>query len=992
MKLQNYHENLGIFSVGAMPQRAWYLPAANAEEALASKSSRCFMLSGTWGFAYYRNPRAVPEGAVAPGFARGGFSDIPVPSAWQMEGYGRHQYTNIRYPFPYDPPYVPDENPCGLYVREFRLEKKRAGYRYHLNFEGVDSCFYLYIGGRFAGYGQVSHATNEFDVTGLLEQGDNHIAVLALQWCDGSYLEDQDKLRMSGIFRDVYILERPESHIRDFFVHARPNGSYADIEAVLEYAGCPEVRATLLSPGGERLGASGAMAGKVSFRVHGPKLWSAESPALYTLLLESGGECIAQRVGIRRVEAVGGAILLNGVPLRLNGVNLHDSDPFTGCAVSREQALRDLALMKRHNINAIRTSHYPHAPWFVQMCDEHGFYVIAEADLECHGVTALYGAIDGESFDLLARDPKFAPAMLDRVQRCVIRDKNSPSVLFWSLGNEAGYGPAFEEAGRWARAYDPSRLLHYEGASHESPGNKNDTSMLDVHSRMYASPEEIEGYFSGEGPAKPFVLCEYSHAMGNGPGDGEGYFALMEKHPGFCGGFVWEWCDHAVYMGKTPAGRERYFYGGDFGEFPHDGNFCLDGLVYPDRRPHTGLLEFKNIFRPVRAELLAGGKVRFKNMRRFTASGELLTAEFEVTRNGEPVEKGVFPLDIPPMGIADIHPGYTLPESGKCFLNIYYRQKKGAPLIPEGYPLGFDQLLLREGAPAFTRETGSVSVEDGDCAATVTGEGFRYVFNKLTGLFDELAYGGRSLLERPMEWNIWRAPTDNDRYIRLEWEKAGYDRHTAKVYRTGADIRDGCAVFWAELSLAAIHIQRILELRAEWVVGAGGGLEANVHVRRNAAMPYLPRFGLRLFLPRAFDSLDYLGYGPCESYADKRQAAFYGRFRSDVAAPPEDSLRPQEHGSHWGCDLVRLEDGVGHCLCVESESPFCFNVSPYTQEELAAKAHNYELAPCGDTVLCVDFAQSGIGSNSCGPELAERFRLSDEEFRFLIRFRPKAGT
>ena len=1002
MKLQNYHENTEALHLNTMPNRSYYLPGNTRGEALSGESSRLLMLSGEWNFAYYQNCREVPEGAVQQDYAGEEFQPIPVPSTWQTEGYDRHQYTNIKYPFAFDPPYVPDQNPCGLYTRFFTLAEAEADARYCLNFEGVDSCFYLYIGGRFVGYSQVSHSTSEFDITDYVREGENHIAVLVLKWCDGSYLEDQDKFRMSGIFRDVYILTRPRDHIRDYFVHTDLTpGGVADIRVDVECVGSPAVRATLISPDGTELGAQDVKDGKVSFSVANPLLWNAEEPNLYLLYLETENEYIAQRVGIRQVEIVYGVILFNGKPLRFNGANRHDSDPFTGCAISREQAMRDLTIMKAHNINAVRTSHYPTAPWFVQLCDEYGFYVIDEADIEIHGTTTIYkggeGKEDEGTFGLIAKDPRFEASIMDRVQRCVTRDKNSASIVMWSLGNESGYGPSFEKAGRWVKEYDPSRLTHYESSIYEDGGHKNDTSMLDVYSRMYASVAEIEKYFSApgtpkpEGFPKPFVQCEYIHAMGNGPGDGEDYFALMEKYPGFCGGFVWEWCDHAVYMGSTADGRDKYFYGGDFGEFPHDGNFCMDGLVYPDRTPHTGLLEFKNICRPVRAELLEDGRVRFRNMRRFLPTGEMLTAEFEVTKDGEVVQKGQIPLNIAPMESKELDLGLKVPDSGNCHLTIRYYQKGERPMTPAGHELGFDQLALRSESKIPAQAAQGVKVADGEATVIVSGEGFRYVFDKPTGLFTSLVYGNRPLLERPMEWNIWRAPTDNDRNIRLEWEDAGYDRHTVKVYGIEAAEENGRAKIRVDFSIAAIHIQRILEIKAEWTVGSDGSINLDAKCRRNTDMPFLPRFGLRLFLPRAFDSLEYLGYGPTESYRDKRQGTWYGRFASTVAAQHEDYIKPQENGSHWGCTCAGLSDNDGYSLAVESGEPFSFGVSPYTQEELTALPHNFELTPCGSTVLCVDYDQSGLGSNSCGPELLEQYRLNDAEFRFSVCLRPAAG-
>ncbi|MCL2748445.1 MAG: beta-galactosidase, partial [Oscillospiraceae bacterium] len=657
MKLPGYHESFETLHVGVQPNRSYYIPCVTAKEALRDdrdRSGQFMPLNGLWDFRYYRAPWEIPEDAVRQGYKREGFDKIPVPSVWQTQGYDRHQYTNVKYPFPFDPPYVPARNPCGLYVREVVLMPV-AGRRYYLVFEGVDACFYLYVNGVEAGFSQVSHSTSEFDITELITPGVNTIAVLVLKWCMGSYLEDQDKFRMSGIFRDVYLLTRPENHIRDFFVHTVLEGDVAVITVDFTFAGVPmDTKCTLIDPDSRSIATADAtdattaatVGGKVSFRVDRPTLWNAENPALYGLLIEAGGEFIFQNVGIREIEVENGVLKLNGAPIKLRGVNRHDSDPRTGPVIAPAHAMRDLALMKAHNINAIRTSHYPNAPWFVQLCDKYGFYVIAESDIECHSVIEIYGGSDDTSFCVIARDERFGPAILDRVQRCVVRDKNSPSILLWSLGNESGYGVNFEVAGRWARAYDPARLIHYESSIH-TDGYEADTSMLDVFSRMYASIEWVDDYFADPNNTKPFIHCEYIHAMGNGPGDAEDNYAQILKYDGYAGGFVWEWCDHAVFAGRTADGKAKYLYGGDFGEFPHDGNFCLDGLVYPDRRPHTGLLEYKNVIRPARASLAEGGVV-IANLLDFTDLSDMLTVDYTVSWDGVRLRTGAFAIACPP--------------------------------------------------------------------------------------------------------------------------------------------------------------------------------------------------------------------------------------------------------------------------------------------------------------------------------------------------------
>ena len=999
--LRQFHEDPQILHVGTCPIRSYYLPFADEEESHTGVSSRVFSLNGEWAFRYFESfGQAVdPEEGLC--FDEEEMGSIPVPSCWQNHGYGRHMYTNVRYPFPVDPPFVPDENPCGLYVRHFELEEKDQEARWFLNFEGVDSCFYLWVNGEFAGYSQVSHATSEFELTELLQEGDNTLAVLVLQWCDGSYLEDQDKLRMSGIFRDVYLIARPQAFLRDYFVKESfaPDFSHAQVTVELMPEGKLDLTASLYAPDGTLVAACEHPKDSAVLEVPAPVLWNAEHPAQYTLVLETPDECIVQMVGLRKIEVIDGVVYLNGMNIKFRGVNRHDSDPVTGYTISREQALLDLALMKRHNVNAIRTSHYPNAPWFLQMCSEYGFYVIGEADMESHGMAMRYSEHSNENYADAADDPQFGEAILDRMQRSVIRDKNNAAVVIWSLGNESGWGENFEAAGRWAKEYDPSRLLHYENFLTYHKARKPDFSMLDLYSRMYASLDQVRDYFAGKDldenlPEKklPFIQCEYIHAMGNGPGDAEDYQQLIMEYDGFCGGFVWEWCDHAVYGGTTPDNRPIYRYGGDFGEFPHDGNFCMDGLVYPDRTPHTGLLEYKNVIRPIRARRAEGKADTFilHNYLDFTNAEDFLTVSYEISQDGEVLYGGELELPhLPPHGEAEVVLP-ALPEGGVCTLLLSYATKAAGDFCTAGHALGFDEIVLHD-EPFFldAPAEGPVELEETGDAVVLTGEKFRYVFNKHTGLFDSLVWQNRNYLEKPMGWNLYRAPTDNDQYIRHQWELAGYHRPTVKVYGVQVSrLENGGACVTCQLSIAALTVSPFLRVEAQWAIDAQGRIDASLDCRRDGRFPWLPRFGVRLFLPRDFASVEYFGYGPYESYQDKHQASHLGVYAQAVDAMHEDYLKPQENSSHWGCRYVTLTDGA-YSLTASSETPFSMNVSPYTQEELAEKKHNYELTKCGQTVFCLDYKMSGVGSNSCGPELLPQYRLEEEEFAFRFTLMPQ---
>ena len=641
-------------------------------------------------------------------------------------------------------------------------------------------------------------------------------------------------------------------------------------------------------------------------------------------------------------------------------------------------------------MNAIRTSHYPNSPLFPRMCDRYGFYLVAEADLECHGVVYRDGDYNEANYNQIAQNPDFCEAILDRVQHSVIRDKNRPCVVIWSMGNESGMGANLHEALRWTKEYDRSRLTHYERASFPPPGEEINHDNLDLYSRMYPSVAEIDGYFEENRIDKPYMLCEYSHAMGNGPGDLENYFQCFERHPGHCGGFVWEWCDHAVDMGRTPDGRRKYFYGGDFGDFPNDGNFCMDGLVYPDRHPHTGLLEFKNVHRPARVSEvnLEAGLFKVRNMLDFTPLNEHVTMTYAVRQGGREISRGEVPeeqLNIPPHGDREIQ--IALPKLKKAPFAVYFemKQRYDRPLVPAGHVLGTEQ-IGRQKLELAEHPDGvlGLEIQESERDICLRGENFRYVLDKQTGCFRIMNYDQLHLLHAPMQFNIWRAPIDNDVYLKEEWKRFGYDRAIPRVYDVRLEAGDD-AVISVRFSIGATSLPNIAEGSAVWRVRMNGRIEDGISVKRRVGAPPLPRFGLRMRLPGEIEGVRYFGYGPYESYKDKHRASVKHLFEDTVAGMHEDYIRPQENGSRWNCDYVRLTGPLGGLEIVGEE--FSFNVSHFTQEELESKAHNFELEPCGDTVLCLDYRQNGIGSNSCGPALNPRYAMP-EEFTFEFSLQP----
>ena len=1013
------YEDLHMHHLGTMPNRSYYIPASERMDDLVEHrehSDRFQLLCGNWKFKYCKSIHEFEDLFFEQGYDASNWDTIPVPSVWQNHGYDQHQYTNIKYPFPADPPYVPYDNPCGAYICDFEYAVNPEAPKAYLNFEGVDSCFYVWMNGQYIGYSEVSHSTSEFDVTANIQEGHNKLAVLVLKWCDGSYLEDQDKFRTTGIFRDVYLLKRPEECIRDYFTTMQIMDGKAEVRIRFAYeGGAVATKVKLLDAVGETVAEDDVSAfdgGAYTFQslltVYHPILWNPEEPYLYTLILETPNEVIVDRVGLREIHIENNQVYLNGNVIKFRGVNRHDSDPVTGPVISVDHMKRDLKMIKEYNFNSIRTSHYPNAPMFYQLCDQYGFLVIDEADHESHGASELYCSENdvwanhvekwNEPF---ADNPEFMEATLDRTQRCVQRDKNRPCVICWSMGNESAYGCCFESALAWTKHFDPARLTHYESAQYRSRKRKYDFSNIDLYSNMYPSLETLQEYVDSN-PDKPYLMCEYAHAMGNGPGDLEDYWWFIQSNEVMCGAFVWEWCDHAVYAGKADNGKEKYLYGGDHGEYPHDGNFCVDGLVYPDRRPHTGLMEFKNVHRPVRVTSFDQNRqtVSLHNYMDFVSLDDYLTISYEVNCDGEIVCTGEIEKvpAIMPHSDGTVAIKIEVPAKGRCYLKVNYALKNATELLPAGFALGFDEIKLNNSDErnqkalsiwrAKEATEASIRVEEGNRYLTISAANFSYQYDKFTGMFSKMTFEGKQLLDKPMDLNIWRAPTDNDRKLKLHWMAARYDRAVTRAYRTHFVAADSEVRIHSDVSISALSIQRFMDIEADWTVSVNGAVTVNLLVKRNMEFPELPRFGLRLFLPKELENVAYYGLGPMENYVDKRHAAYHSLFTDTVTGLHEDYIRPQENGAHGDCDYVVLESEALRLTCVTPEE-FSFNASHYTAEELTHKAHNFELEESGSTVLCLDYKQNGIGSNSCGPVLIEKYRLVDETIDFTIRIMPE---
>lgn len=1008
MIVPRYYENLSVLHENTMPARAYYIPASRRMDNLVEhreESDRMQLLNGTWKFQYFNSIYDIKNSFFEKNYDTENFDEIQVPSVWQMAGYDTHQYTNIRYPFPFDPPYVPQDIPCGAYVHTFEYSRDEKAPKSFLNFEGVDSCFYVWINGSYIGYSQVSHMTSEFDVTDVLQDGTNTVAVLVMKWCDGSYLEDQDKFRMSGIFRDVYILKRPKQAISDYHIKTRIEDMLAKVEIEMKFYSPLNVKISIEDRNGAVV-ALGSIAeeGTAVLEIASPELWNTENPYLYKLILETENEVIVDHIALRKIEIKDQVIYLNGQKIKFRGVNRHDSDPVTGFTINPEQITTDLTLMKQHNFNAIRSSHYPNAPFFYEMCDKYGFMVIDEADIEAHGPFMIYRKEDTDYNrfkrwnEKIADDPVWEETIVDRVKLMVERDKNRFCIVMWSMGNESAYGCNFEKALEWTKNFDPDRITQYESARYRNYDETYDYSNLDVYSRMYPALSEIQEYLDKDG-SKPFLLVEYCHSMGNGPGDFEDYFQMIQDNDKMCGGFVWEWCDHAIAHGTAENGKTIYAYGGDHGEEIHDGNFCMDGLVYPDRTVRTGLFEYKNVYRPARVISYnkESGELVLHNYMDFDDLKDYVKISYELTQDGLVISKGILPeFSVAPHGEGKTNLKINVPENGKCYLKLIYHLKKELPLLDEDHILGFDEIevskedtkckLAEKWIPKTVVDS-ELQVNENDTQIHIKGREFAYTIDKRTALFTEMKFAGREYLNHPMELNIWRAPTDNDMYIKSEWKKAHYDKAYTRAYTTEVVQGKHGVKITSHASVVAETVQKILDVTITWKIEAAGKIDADIAVTKDDEFPDLPRFGVRMFLDKKLSAVRYFGMGPQESYCDKHQAASHGLYRADVGDLHEDYIRPQENGSHYDCEYVELNNSR-YGIVASAEKAFSFNASYYTQEELEKKTHNYELIESDSVVFCVDYALNGIGSNSCGPVVLEQYRFDDVLFRFQFTLIP----
>jgi len=1024
-------ENLDILERGRLAPRPYYIPFPSEEAALTHDrrgSDRFLPLDGVWKFHYAETPAQAPDGFEEPSFDASAWDDLPVPSCWQMHGYGIPHYTNVQYPFPVDPPRIPTENATGSYRRTFTLPEAWGQGRVHLRFEGVDAAFHVYVNGAPVGYSQGSRLPAEFDVTPFVRPGPNVIAVRVYRWSDASYIEDQDMWWLSGIFREVYLLARPQTHLCDITARTAlsPDAGAGElgVRASVRGAGSPwagTCQARLFNaemrPVGEcavplEAGAGNAeeTAAEVALAlpVRAPRLWSAEDPYLYHLTLslcDADGrvvEVVAQRVGFRTVEIRGGLLLVNGRRVLFRGVNRHEHHPDLGRSIPLQHMHDDLVLMKRHNINAVRTSHYPDDPRFYDLCDRLGLYVIDETDLECHGMG------HAGDWSRLSDDPAWRPAYVERVERMVQRDKNHACVVLWSLGNESGFGGNHAAMADWVHAHDPSRPVHYEG--------DREAQVADIFSTMYTHVDEMRKLGARTDLPKPHILCEYAHAMGNGPGGLQEYQEAFYTYPRLQGGFVWEWMDHGIRR-RDARGREYFAYGGDFGDQPNDGNFVIDGLVSPDRVPSPGLVEYKKVIEPVRVEAvdLAEGRIRVHNLHDFVSLDHLRLV-WTLDVEGRPTGSGSLDVDGIPAGGAAERVIAGLPRdgrpSGPAYLTVSLVLGRETPWAKPGHEVAWAQFEwalagaeasgtggaaagLPRGARSAAFASESVTAAEERGALVVRAADASLTFDTTTGRLTSWISGGVQLIHAGPVLDFWRAPTDNDiRGSLRQWREARLAQMQQRIDGLSWSPADGGHSVRIEVRarMAPPSLGWGVACTYTYTVTGGGDLRIEVTGTPEGKAPrVLPRIGLALGLPLQFDRVAWFGRGPGESYPDSHLAARFGLYRRTVDELYTPYVFPQENGNRSDTLWVEFTNRQGCGLLAACAPRLNFSAHRFTAHDLQAAGHTCDLEPRDHLTVHLDAAQHGLGSASCGPDVLPQYQLLTAPFSFTVGLSPLAG-
>ena len=1023
-------ENPKINGINRLPMSATSYSYETVEKALSDdreESTGFKSLNGTWKFHFAENASQTPNGFYKTSYGVSKWDDIPVPANWELEGYGTAIYTNIRYPFdPVDPPFVPlEENPVGSYVKDFSIPKTWDGQAITLHFGGVSSAYFVWLNGNKIGYSEDSRLPAEFDISEHVNPGKtNKLAVQVIRWSDGSYVEDQDHWRLSGIHREVYVKSAPKVHISDFAIRSQLDINYKDgllkirpelsvdehidvtnwtVTAQLyDQSGDPVLHKPL-EIGAERIAnerypqRDNVPFGLMEATVENPKKWSAEHPNLYSLVLslvdENGdvAEARTTKVGFRTVEFIDGGLYVNGKYTLLYGVNRHDHNQYTGKVVSYDDMVRDVQLMKRFNLNAVRTSHYPNNPEFLKLCDQYGLYVIDEANLETHG-------IGGQ----LSNDPNWNTAFMQRAIRMVERDKNHPSIIFWSLGNESGSGPNHASMAQWIRQFDPTRYIHYEGAQ----GVPKDPSYVDMISRMYPTVEHLIDLGTRMNDTRPVIMCEYAHSMGNSTGNLQDYWDAIRQHKRLIGGFIWDWMDQGLVK-KSETGEEYWAYGGDFGDHPNDANFCMNGVVSADQTPQPALWEVKKVYQQVhiKAGDLGSGEVKIQNDYNFT-NLSAYEARWQITENGNLLRKGVFnDLYISPgsSSIVSAPVNKIDPKAGKEYhLKISFHLKEQTKWAPSGHTIAWQQFTLAYDATSNSAPTISSNSLDtpqvsevGD-AFIITGEDFQASIGKNSGALQNVTYDGKNVLEKPLIPNYWRATTDNDfsggnglGYLLREWKESGENRRVEHV-KLLEDVNRG-AVRVAVNGTLPVESTRF---DVVYTIFGNGDIQVEHSLQKHADAPdYVPRVGMQMAIPDDYNKISWFGRGPHENYWDRKTSAEVGQFSSSVDELITQYARPQENGNRSDVRWVGFtnSDGDGMLAISVSKGLLNFSAWPYSQDDLENAMHTHELPDRDYLTVNIDHKQMGLGGDNSWSKKSwphPEYRLNDDYYQYSFILRP----
>lgn len=1000
-------ENHQIDGINRMPARAHFLTFPSKEKALLNNNryTHAFKnLNGIWKFMFLDAPEYSPEGFFNSDFDVTKMDDITVPGNWQLQGYGKMHYSDLWYNFPINPPYVPTENPTGIYKRTFFVEESYRDKKIIIRFCGVDSAYHLWINGKEVGYSKVARNESEFDITDLIRVGEeNDVTVRVYQWSDGTYLEDQDMWWESGIFRDVELIGVPKDGINDYKVIADLDDEYKNgifkVEAFLRTTKEVNVTFELVDAGENTVFTKTVVAkeGKACIDevIADVNHWTAETPYLYKLFMtvEDDGqivEVIPQNVGFRNIRLNGETFLVNGVAIKFKGVNRHDYSPQNGRVVSREEIEKDIILMKQFNINAIRTSHYPNSYYLYDLCDEYGMYLIAETDLECHGFE-----LTGD-YKWITDDPSWELAYVSRMTRMIERDKNHPAIIFWSLGNESAFGCNFRKMTDVAHGMDPTRLVHYEGDF--------DVESADVYSTMYTWIENPKKPYLMkdiiEKSKKPHIHCEYCHAMGNGPGNLKDYQDLVYAHDKLQGGFVWEWFDHGIES-FTESGEKYYRYGGDFGDDPSNKDFCIDGLIMPDRTPSPGLYEYKKVIEPITTTAVDIQKGIINLLSRYDfANLDRFNLVYKVMEDDVILQTGFMPVSsIEARANKDITLPYDLSAikvkpGAHYYVNISYQLREDTSYASSGHELAtaqFELPLYKEGI--VVRPEGILNVEKEHTTLHVKGANFSLDFNLVNGNLMNIVRDGMQVLSKGPRLTLWRAPISNDMEI-IDKLKKVYFLHLEHEVVMNIDYHMEGNILKVEVDTINSTTNSAWHFKTKYVytVCPSGDIlidvEGTPSGRVDLAPDMLPRIGVSMHLDKSMEHVRYFGMGPGENYVDSKEAAQMGLYANTVDGLFTNYVIPQENGNHMGCKWVSMTNDRGMGLLASTEGDFNFSASWYEDKDLDDAKHTCDLVKRDYIVFNVDYKQNALGTNSCGQWQLDKYRAKFEDFKLSFRLTP----